>query len=98
MAGPDPVRFITDINAIIVAELRKLPVSRCILLVYLAASVSLTALGQSAAWQPNLTRQQPYTLHRSSSADPPGANANRRKLHPPETLSLFAPDPPPFLP
>jgi len=69
-------------------------VSRCILLVYLAASVSLTALGQSAAWQPNLTRQQPYTLHRSSSADPTGANADRRKIDPGETLTVLDTDGP----
>ena len=68
--------------------------SRCILLVYLAASISLTVLGQSAAWQPNLTRQQPYTLHRSSSADPTGANADRRKVDPGETLTVLDTDGP----
>ena len=68
--------------------------SRCLLLVYLAASVSLTVLGQSAAWQPNLTRQQPYTLHRSSSADPTGADADRRKVDPGETLTVFDTDGP----
>src|ERR1700741_4206881 len=94
MAGLDLWRFMPTINAIILAELRKLPVSRCILLVYLAASVSLTALGQSAAWQPNLTRQQTYTLHRSSSADPTGGNADRRKVDPGETLTVLDTDGP----
>ena len=89
-----PVALYADINAIILAELRTLPVSRCILLVYLAASVSLTALGQSAAWQPNLTRQQTYTVHRSSSADPTGANADRRQVDPGQTLTVLDTDGP----
>ena len=62
---------------------------RCLLLVYLAASLPLIALGQSAPWQPNLTRQQTYTAHRASSADPTGANADRRKVLPGETLTLL---------
>jgi hypothetical protein len=88
------VALYPGINAIIYAEPRKLPVSRCILLVYLAASVSLAALGQSAAWQPDLTHQQPYTLHRSSSVDPTGANVDRRKVDPGETLTVLDTDGP----
>ena len=68
--------------------------SRCILLVYLAASLPLMALGQSAPWQPNLTRQQTYTAHRASSADPTGANADRRKVAPGATLTLLDTDGP----
>ena len=74
--------------------LKKLPVSRCILLVHMAASMSLMALGQSAAWQPNLTRQQTYTMHRASSADPTGANADCRKVDPGETLTVLDTDGP----
>ena len=65
-----------------------------LLLVHLAASVSLMALGQSAAWQPNLTRQQTYTMHRASSADPTGANADCRKVDSGETLTLLDTDGP----
>jgi hypothetical protein len=64
-------------------------VSRCILLVYMAASISLMAAGQSAAWQPNLTVQQAYTVHRASSADPTGANVDWRKVDPGETLTVL---------
>ena len=67
---------------------------RCILLVYLVASTSLAALGQSAAWQPNLTQQQTYTLHRASSADATGANADRRELAPGKTLTVLDTDGP----
>jgi hypothetical protein len=69
-------------------------VKRCILLVYLAASASLMALGQSAAWQPNVTQQQIYTQHRASSADPTGRNADRRTVAPGETLTLLDMDGP----
>ena len=67
---------------------------RWILLVSLASSVSLMALGQSAAWQPSLTTQQTYTMHRSSSADPTGANADSRKVAPGETLTVLDADGP----
>jgi hypothetical protein len=52
------------------------------------------ALGQSAAWEPSLTGQQTYTMHRASSADPTGANADRRKVNPGETLTLLDADGP----
>jgi hypothetical protein len=67
---------------------------RCILLVALAATSSFAALGQSAPWQPNLIRQQTYTLHRASSADPAGANKDRRTVDPGETLTLLDTDGP----
>jgi hypothetical protein len=47
------------------------------------------AAGQSAAWQPNLTVQQAYTVHRASSADPTGANVDWRKVDPGETLTVL---------
>ncbi len=62
---------------------------RCILLACLAASLTSTVLAQSAPWQPNLTRQQTYTLHRSSSFDTTGANADNRKVAPGETLTVL---------
>jgi Protein of unknown function (DUF2961) len=55
----------------------------------MAASISLMAAGQSAAWQPNLTVQQAYTVHRASSADPTGANVDWRKVDPGETLTVL---------
>src|SRR6202161_2684155 len=73
--------------------LKKLPVSRFLLL-QMVASVSLMALGQSAAWQPNVTRQQTYTVHRASSADATGANADFRKVDSGVTLTLLDTDGP----
>jgi Protein of unknown function (DUF2961) len=73
--------------------LKKLPVSRFLLL-QMVASVSLMALGQSAAWQPNVTRQQTYTMHRASSADATGANADFRKVDSGQTLTLLDTDGP----
>src|ERR1700744_6792906 len=73
--------------------LKKSPVSRFLLL-QMVASLSLMALGQSAAWQPNVTRQQTYTMHRASSADPTGANADFRKVASGETLTLLDADGP----
>jgi hypothetical protein len=67
---------------------------RCISLVALAATCSFAALGQSAPWQPNLIRQQTYTLHRASSADPAGANKDRRTVDAGETLTLLDTDGP----
>ena len=67
---------------------------RCLLLVYLAASMPLTALGQSAAWQPDITQQQTYTLRRASSADAEGANADRRQVAAGETLTVLDTDGP----
>ena len=52
------------------------------------------ALGQSAAWEPSLTSQQTYTMHRASSADPTGANADSRKVDPGKTLTVFDADGP----
>jgi hypothetical protein len=69
-------------------------VNRRILLVCLAASLSFTAWGQSPAWQPDLTRQQTYTTHRASSADPTGANLDSRKVEPGQTLTLLDVDGP----
>ena len=43
----------------------------------LATIVSWTfAYGQVSSWQPDLTKEQTYALHRASSADPTGGNAD----------------------
>ena len=68
--------------------------SRRNLLVYMAASLSLTALAQSAAWEPSLTQEQIYTAHRASSSDPAGRNADRREVAPGETVTLLDTDGP----
>jgi len=73
---------------------RKLPVRRWILLGSVAASVALTAQSQSPSWQPNPTHQQTYTLHRASSADPTGANADSRKVEPGVALTVLDADGP----
>jgi Protein of unknown function (DUF2961) len=74
--------------------LKTLPWSQWLLLVSLAASVPLMAPAQVSAWQPSLTRQQTYTANRASSADPTGANADRRKVDPGETLTVLDADGP----
>jgi hypothetical protein len=73
---------------------RKLLVRRWILLGSVAASVALTAQSQSPSWQPNPTHQQTYTLHRASSADPTGANADSRKVEPGVALTVLDADGP----
>jgi hypothetical protein len=73
---------------------RKLPVRRWILLGSVAASVPLAAQCQSPSWQPNPTHQQTYTLHRASSADPTGANADSRKVEPGVALTVLDADGP----
>jgi hypothetical protein len=62
----------------------------------LAAGLLLTApsLAQDTYWQPDLTRQQTYTPHRVSSADPKGANADSRKVAPGETFTVLDADGP----
>jgi hypothetical protein len=69
-------------------------VSRRLLLVCVAASLSFAARAQSGAWQPNLTQQQSYTSHRASSADPTGANVDSRKVAAGETVTVLDVDGP----
>lgn len=65
-----------------------------VLLVSMAASVSLPAPAQSAAWQPSLSQTQTYTLHRASSADATGGNADRRVIAAGETFTVLDTDGP----
>jgi len=48
----------------------------------------------SAAQVPDLTRPQPYTFHRISSADPTGRNADMRQVAPGETFTVMDADGP----
>ena len=64
------------------------------LLVLLAAGFTAAAFAQSPVAQPDLTRQQTYTLHRASSTDPTGANADFRSIAPGATLTVLDADGP----
>lgn len=44
---------------------------------------------QMSSWQPDLTVQQTYTLHRTSSSDPTGGNADYRSVAPGATLTIL---------
>ncbi len=57
-------------------------------------SLSLVARAQTASWQPDLTRQQTYIQHRSSSSDPRGANADFRVVAPGATFTVLDTDGP----
>jgi hypothetical protein len=52
------------------------------------------AFGQSPSWQPDLTQQQTYTPHRTSSTDPTGANADMRRVAPGATETVLDVDGP----
>ena len=57
-------------------------------------AASSVAMAQTPGWQPDVTQQQTYTLHRSSSADPTGANADARKVAPGTTETVLDVDGP----
>jgi hypothetical protein len=63
------------------------------LLLLTACSVTVTH-AQTPAWQPDITQQQSYTLHRASSADLSGANADSRTVPPGETSTVLDTDGP----
>ena len=44
---------------------------------------------QMLSWQPDLTVQQTYALHRASSSDPTGGNADYRPVAPGATLTIL---------
>ena len=60
----------------------------------LAASSMFAAYAQNPTAQPDVTRQQTYTLHRESSTDPAGANADFRVVAPGATLTVLDADGP----
>jgi hypothetical protein len=55
---------------------------------------SAPAYAQMSSWQPDLTVQQNYTLHRASSADPTGGNADYRPVPPGGMLTVLDVDGP----
>ncbi|AXC14567.1 hypothetical protein ACPOL_5317 [Acidisarcina polymorpha] len=59
----------------------------------LAVSANL-AFAQAHSWQPDLTRQQTYTLHRASSSDPTGGNADYRVVAPGAAVTVLETDGP----
>jgi len=60
----------------------------------LAAGFVATAQAQTPGWQPDVTQQQTYTLHRSSSADTTGRNADFRSVAPGATETVLDVDGP----
>ena len=68
--------------------------TRLLILLSLAAAFMPAAPAQSPNWQPDLIRQQTYTLHRASSTDPKGANADSRSVAPGATLTVLDTDGP----
>lgn len=63
-------------------------------LLLLAAGLIPAASAQNPMAQPDLTRQQTYVLHRASSTDPKGANADFRRVAPGATLTVLDADGP----
>ena len=59
--------------------------------VLLAASISQA---QTPSWMPDPTQQQTYTLHRASSRESTGANADSRTVTPGQTLTILDADGP----
>src|SRR5581483_11811152 len=52
-------------------------------------AVSYSCQAQMSSWEPDLTVQQTYTLHRSSSADPTGGNTDYRPIPSGSTLTVL---------
>src|SRR5258708_14095803 len=56
--------------------------------------IALQGSAVDLAWQPDVTRQQSYVLHRISSADPTGANADARRVEPGAAITVMDADGP----
>src|SRR4051812_15339529 len=56
--------------------------------------IPLQAGTADLSWQPDITRQQSYVLHRISSADPTGGNADRRQVEPGAAITVMDTDGP----
>lgn len=69
--------------------MKRLTVILCI-----AIGCATAAHAQNPGWQPDLTRQQTYTPHRSSSSDLTGANGDARAVAPGATLTVLDTDGP----
>lgn len=63
-------------------------------LLVLVFGAVLVSRGQSPGWQPDVTQEQSYVLHRASSSDPTGANADARPIAPGQTLTVLDTDGP----
>lgn len=57
-------------------------------------AASMAAHAQGTAWRPDLTQQQTYVAHRSSSADPTGGNHDFRSVAPGQTMTVLDTDGP----
>jgi hypothetical protein len=60
----------------------------------LVVCLTATMHAQDAGWLSGLTQQQTYTLHRSSSRESTGANADARTVTPGQTLTILDADGP----
>lgn len=67
---------------------------RSTLLAFFVLMGTTLANGQSPSWMPDMTQQQTYTLHRSSSMQSTGGNADYRTVTPGQTLTLLDVDGP----
>src|SRR5665213_3392739 len=67
-------------------------------LIFIAAAAASAIAGYAGAqdlrWQPDVTRQQTYVLHRASSSDPTGANADSRRVESGATFTVLDADGP----
>jgi hypothetical protein len=68
---------------------------RLFLLIFLLTATR--SLAQNTGWMPDLTQRQTYTLHRATSKQSTGGNADYRTLNPGETLTLLDADGPGML-
>ncbi|HTD55344.1 MAG TPA: hypothetical protein VK670_08170, partial [Silvibacterium sp.] len=64
------------------------------LMLFAGLCAAAPMFGQIPAWMPDPTQQQTYTLHRSSSREVTGANADYRTVTPGQTLTIFDVDGP----
>ncbi len=70
------------------------PVIRCIALFSMLNASPLIHAQILSSWQPDVTLRQNYTLHRASSTDPTGGNADSRAIPPGGTLTVLDVDGP----
>lgn len=67
---------------------------RSTLFAFLALIAAPFAIAQAPSWMPDMTQQQTYTLHRSSSGQSTGGNADYRTLTPGQTMTILDADGP----
>jgi hypothetical protein len=60
----------------------------------LLLAAAMPAFAQLPGWMPDPTHQQTYTLHRSSSAETTGGNADARTISPGQTMTVLDADGP----